>query len=147
MLSLQHTIYTLEKCLRSLKLTYTSTPEKLLLYLTNKQQETRKFNSIHLILNSKKSSQIDSKIEYILTNYAFPLNKSINNAPIFSKYLQSYLYTSKQQKNLCLKIYINEKTNKAYSLNIINLNIIYIIYRLMKSKHPIYIYNQVYKNL
>ena len=147
MLSLKHTIYNLVTCLRSLKLTYISTLQKQQLYSTNKQQRTERFNLIRLVLNSKKILQIESEIEYILINYAFSLNKSIKNYSIFSKYLQSYLYTYKQQNSLYLKVYMNKEKNREYPIKVINLNIVYIIYRLIKSKHPLYIYNQIYKNL
>ena len=147
MLSLKHTIYNTITCLRSLKLTYVNTLQKPTLCLTNKQRETERFNSIRLILNSKNILQIDSRIEQVLIDYAFPLNKSVKNFPIFSKYLQSYLYTYKKQKNLYLKVYIHREKNTKYTMNIISLNGLYIIYKLMKSNHPIYIYNQIYKNL
>lgn len=147
MLSLKHTIYNLITCLRSLKLTYVDTLQKRQLYSTNKQKKTEKFNLIRLALNSKNILQIDSTIEYILINYTLSLSKTVKDYSIFFKYLQSYSYTYKQQKNLYLKVYINQKKNREYPIRIINLNIVYIIYKLMKSKHPIYIYNQIYKNL
>ena len=147
MLSLKHTIYNLIICLRSLKLTYVNTLQKQQLYLTNKQQKTEKFNLIRLILNSKKILQVDSSIKCLLINYAFPLSKSIKNCPNFSKYFQSYLYTYKQKKSLYLKVYVHKETKIEYPISVISLNVVYIIYRLMRSKHPIYIYNQIYKNL
>ena len=147
MLSLKHTIYNLITCSKSLKLTFIDTLQKQKLYSTNKQQKTEKFNFIRLILNSKNILQIDSRVECILTNYAFPLNKSIKNFPLFSKYFQSYLYTYKKQRRLYLKVYIYKEKDIEYPINVISLNAVYIIYRLMKSKNPIYVYNQIYKNL
>ena len=147
MLSLKHTIYNIITCLKSLKLTYVNALQRPTLYSTNRQQETERFNSIRLILNSKNTLQIDSRIEHTLIDYAFPLNKSVKNFPIFSKYLHSYLYTYKKQKDLYLKVYINKEKNTEYTVNIVSLNGLYIIYKLMKSNHPIYIYNQIYKNL
>ena len=149
MLSLKHTIYNLITYLRSLKLTYIniSTLQKQLLYSTNKQQKTEIFDYICLTLNSKKILQINSKIEYILVSYTCSLNKSIKDYSTFSKYFQSYLYTYKQQKKLYLKVCMNKKTNIEYPINVISLNIVYIIHKLINSKHPIYIYNQIYKNL
>lgn len=147
MLSLKHTIYNLITCLRSLKLTYVSILQKRQLYSTNKKKKTERFNLIRLALNSKKILKVDSKIDCILINHTFALNKSIKNYSIFSKYLQSYLYTYKKQKSLYLKVYINKDKDREYPLKVISLNIVYVIYKLMKSKHPIYIYNQIYKNL
>lgn len=147
MLSLKHTIYNLITYLRSLKLTYVSILQKQQLYSTNKQKKTERFNLILLALNSKKILQVDSKIECILINHTFSLNKSRKNYSIFSKYFQSHLYTYKQQKNLYLKVYINKEKNREDPLKVISLNIVYVIYKLIKSKHPIYIYNQIYKNL
>lgn len=147
MLSPKHTIYNLITYLRSLKLTYINTLQKQQRYSTNKQQKTEIFNYICLALNSKKILQINSRIKCILISYTCSLNKSIKNYSIFSKYFQSYLYTYKQQKKLYLKVYMNKKTNIEYPISLISLNIIYIIYKLINSKHPIYIYNQIYKNL
>lgn len=137
MLSLKHTVYNLIIYLRSLKLTYIniSTLRKQLLYSTNKQQKTEIFNYIYLALNSKKILQINSRIKYILINYTF------------SKHFQAYLYTYKRQKKLYVKVWMNKKTNIKYPISIISLNIVYVIYKLINSKHPIYIYNQIYKNL
>ena len=147
MLSLKHTIYNLITCSKSLKLTYIHTLQQQKLYSTNKRKSTQIFNFIHLILNSKNILQINSRAECILMHYAFPLNKSIKNLPIFSKYFQSYLYTYKKQRSLYLKVYLYQAKNIEYPINVVSLNTIYIIYRIMKSKHPIYIYNQIYKNL
>ena len=147
MLSLKHTIYNLITCLRSLKLTYTNTLQKQQLYPTNKQQQTEQFNLIHLILNSKRILQIDTRIACILINYAFPLNKPAEDHLTFSKYFQSYLYTYKQKKHLYLKVYMHKETKIEYPISVISLNAVYIIYKLIRSKHPIYIYNQIYKNL
>ena len=147
MLALKHTFYNLIICLKSLKLTYVSVLQKQPLDSANKKKRTERFNPIRLAINSKKILPIDSRIESILMNYACYPNKPIKNSFIFSKYLQSYLYTQKQQKNLYFKVYIDREKNRKYPIKVINLNIVYIIYRLMKSKHPIYIYNQIYKNL
>ena len=147
MISPKHTIYHLITYLRSLKLTYINTLQKQQLYSTNKQQKTEIFNYICLALNSKRVLQIDSKIECILISYTCSLNKSIKNNSIFSKYFQSYLYTYKQQKKLYLKVYMDKKTKIKYPISVISLNVIYIIYKLINSKHPVYIYNQIYKSL
>ena len=134
MLSLKHTIYNFITYLRSIKLTYTRTLQKQQTYSTNKRQKTERFNFISLALNSKKILKQDLTIERTLANYVFSANKSVKNHSIFSKYLQSSLYTYKQQKSLYLKIYIDKKTETKYPISIISLNIVYIVYRLMISK-------------
>ena len=147
MISLKHTIYNLITYSRSIKLTYINTLQQQKLYSTNKRKNTKRFNFIHLILNSKKILQIDSRVACILIHYAFNLNKSIKHFLLFSKYFQSYVHTYEKQKSLYLKVYIYQTKNIKYPINVISLNTVYIIYKLMKSKHPIYIYNQIYRNL
>ncbi len=139
--SLKHTTYNILACLRSLKFSYIKSLYKKRLLLLKQEYNSEVLILIKLILKLHSLLYFKFKIEDLLKNYAS--NQQIKKDSLLSKYLQSYIYLSKKQNNFYFNFSINKSKKITLPLSLIGLKSLYITYKLLQSKHPIYIYYRI----
>jgi hypothetical protein len=139
--SLAHATYNILTCLRSLKFSYINSLYKRPYYLIQKIYSFEKSTLINIILKLNNKRYHKLKIEYILTNYAS--NKQLKIEYLLSKYLQSYKYFLRKQNNFYFNVSTNINQKTTSPLHLTGLQSLYITYKILQSKHPIYIYHKI----
>ena len=139
--SLKHITYNIITCLKSLKFSYINSLYKEQYYSIKKIYNFKKLILMSIMLKSHNMLYHKFKIKYILKDYAS--NKQKEKDSVISKYLQSYRYLSKKQNNFYFNISNNINKKIASPLNLISLQSLYITYKILQSKHPIYICNKI----
>jgi len=139
--SLKHTTYNILICLKSLKFSYINSLYKKEYYLIKKIYNFERLALISIILKLHNVLYHKFRIEYILKNYT--LNKQREKNNVLFKYLQSYRYISKKQNNFYFNISTNINTKTTSPLNLIGLQSLYITYKILQSKHTIYICSKI----
>ena len=136
--SLKNSTYNTITYLRSLKNTFPNSLYKEQLYLTNRIYNISILTLINLILKSHeilyKKFNVTSLLKYYTVN---------NKKSVLSKYMQSYIYTSSKQNNFSINFYRNMEEKMEAPINLIELNSLYINYKLLRSRNPIYIYYKI----
>ena len=139
--SLKHTTYNIVTCLKSLKFSYVNLLYKRQYYLIKIIYNFEKLTLISIVLKLHNMLYHKFRIEYILKNYAS--NKQREKDSLLSKYLQSYRYLSKKRNNFYFNVSTNINKKITSPLNLIGIQSLYITYKVLQSKHPIYIYNKI----
>lgn len=137
-LSLKHNTYNSITCLRSLKNSYSKLEYKEQLFSKNKMYKIELLTLISIILKSQRILCRKFNITNLLEYHTVNQKKSV-----LSKYIQSYTYMSSKQNNFTINLY----KNKEIPLNLMELNSLYINYKLLRSKNPVYIYHKIENKL
>lgn len=134
-----YTIHNFIICLKSIKLYQTYTSH------INKLYQKRTFNSnqnlilINTILNIKTiSKQKKYRINNIIKHYSSSAQKK--HSLLFHKYIQNFTYQYKEQGKHNFENCVDINTKKKNVLHIIAFTYVYILYKVLNSKNPIYIY-------
>lgn len=139
--SLKHTTYNIMACLRSLKFSYIKSLDKRQLFLIKQKYNSEVLILINLILKLHNLLHFKFKIEYLLKKYTS--NQQLEKDSLISKYLQSYKNLSKKQNNFHFNFCINKSKKITLPLSLIGLKYLYVTYKILQSKHPIYIYYRI----
>ena len=140
---LTHTTYNIITFLKSLKFSYINSLYTRPCYLIKNTDNLRKLTVINVILKLSKMLYRRLKIEYILEYYAS--NKQLKIENLLSKYLQSYEYFLRKENNFYFNISTNITQIITSPLHLIGLQSLYITYKILQSKHPIYIFYKINK--
>lgn len=141
--SIAHTTYNVLTCLRSLKFSYINSLYQRPYCLIKQIYSFEKSTLISVILKLNNKLYHSLKIEHIFTNYAS--NKQLKIQYLLSKYLQSYKYFLRKQNNFYFNVSTNINQKTTSPLHLIGLQSLYITYKILRSKHPIYIYHKISK--
>ena len=138
-----HTTYNIITCLKSLKVSYISSLYKRPCYLMKNIYNLEQLTTISIILKLNSMLYHKLKIEYILKHYAS--NKQLKIDSLLSKYLQSYKYFLRKHKNFYLNVSTDITQKITEPLHLIGLQSLYITYKILQSRHPIYIFHKINK--
>lgn len=134
-----YTEYIFIICLKSLQLYKTSFLHIHKLYQKNTLNPGQSLISINTILNIRRiSRQKKYRINNILKNYSSHTKAEYNT--LYYKYIQNFKYQYKKRKPYNLKYFIDIKTKKKHIINNMAVTYIYILYKLLNSNNPLYIY-------
>ena len=137
-LSLKNSTYNTITYLRSLKNTFSKSEYEEKLYLTNKVYNVSLLALINFTLKPHKILYKKFNITSLLKYYT--VNKKHS---VLSKYMKSYVYTSSKQNNFSIKFYRSMEKKMETPISLIALNSLYINYKLLKSRNPLYIYYKI----
>lgn len=137
-LSLKHNTYNAITCLRSLKNSYSKLEYKEQLFSKNKIYKIEVLTLISIILKLHRILYRKFNITNLLEYHTVNQKNSV-----LSKYIQSYIYMSSKQNNFTINLY----KNMEIPLNLIELNSLYINYKLLRSKNPVYVYHKIENKL
>lgn len=134
-----YTIYNFIICLKSIKLYQADT------FHINKLYQKKIFNSnqnlilINKILNiRKKSKEKKYRINNIIKHHSS--SAQTKHSLLFHKYIQNFTYQYKEQSKYNFEHCVNINTKKNNVIQTVAFTYVYILYKLLNSKNPIYIY-------
>ncbi len=89
-----------------------------------------------IVLNLKKETFRDQcRLKSILSSYQHYISEKIKK-----KYTERFIYNYIKSHKNTLKYNVNKKNTRLQSLKLKALTYIYIIYKILQSKHPVYTY-------
>lgn len=140
-----YTIYNFIICLKSIKLYQTDTFHIHKLYQKKICKPNQSLISINTMLNIRKvSKQKKYRIHNIIKHFSSSAQKK--HSTLFHKYIQNFTYQYKEQSKYNFDNCVNIKTKKKSIIHTVALTYVYILYRILNSKNPLYIYHYLTQN-
>ena len=126
-------------CLKSIKLYDIDISHAYKLHQKNILKYSQSLISISIILKIRTiSKQKKYRINNIIKSQSSYTQKK--QRILAHKYIQNFTYQYTKQKEGHLEYSTNINTNKQNKMNIIAFTYIYILYKLLNSKNPLYMY-------
>lgn len=89
-----------------------------------------------IVLNLKKETFRDQcRLKNILSSYRYYISEKVKE-----KYTERFTYNYIRSHKNTLKCNINKKNTRLQALKLKALTYIYIVYKILQSKHPVYTY-------